>query len=72
MPLAVPCAVGDVAGALQAAPSGKLAIVADYAVDLAHGINALGRIATALAAGIDVAPFRAQNTVDPLHPNYRG
>ena len=68
----VPRAVGDVARALAAVPSKKLAIVADYAVGAAHGLNALSRIATALGADIYAAPFHVQGTVDPLHPNFRG
>ena len=47
----VPRAIADVSRALQAVPSGKLAIVADYAVGAAHGIDAVGRIATALGCG---------------------
>ncbi len=69
---AVPCAIGEVSRALQAVPPGKLAIVADYSVGAAHGIDAVGRIATALAADIYAAPFHVQGTVDPLHPNFRG
>jgi benzoylformate decarboxylase len=49
-----------------------LAIVADYAVGAAHGVDALGRIASVLDADIYAAPFHVQGTVDPLHPNYRG
>jgi benzoylformate decarboxylase len=69
---AVPRGVGDVAGALKAVPVGKLAIVTDYAVGAAHGINAVCRIATALNADVYAAPFHVQGTVDPLHPNFRG
>jgi thiamine pyrophosphate-dependent acetolactate synthase large subunit-like protein len=69
---AVPRAVGEVAGALKAVPAGKLAIVADYAVGAAHGIDAVSRIAGALSADIYAAPFHVQGTVDPLHPNFRG
>ncbi|MFO1061020.1 MAG: thiamine pyrophosphate-binding protein [Dongiaceae bacterium] len=69
---AVPRAVGEVAAALQAVPPGKLAIVADYAVGAAHGIDALGRIATMLEADLYAAPFHVQGTVDPLHPRFRG
>lgn len=68
----VPRSVGDVARALAAVPSGKLAIVADYAVSAEHGLDALGRIATALNADVYAAPFHVQGTVDPLHPNFRG
>ena len=64
--------VDDVVGALKAVPSGKLAIVADYAVGAEHALDALSRIATALAADIYAAPFHVQGTVDPLHPNFRG
>ena len=69
---AVPRAIGDVAHALKAVPAKKLAIVADYAVGAAHGLDALSRIATALDADIYAAPFHVQGTVDPLHPNFRG
>ena len=68
----VPRSVGDVVRALAAVPSGKLAIVADYAVGAGHGLDALSRIATALGADIYAAPFHVQGTVDPLHPNFRG
>jgi benzoylformate decarboxylase len=68
----VPCAIGEVAGALKAVPRGQLAIVADYAVGAAHGIEAVGRIASALGADLYAAPFHVQGTVDPLHPNFRG
>lgn len=69
---AVPRTIDEVARALQAVPSGGLAIVSDYATGAAHGIDTLGRIATALAADIYAAPFHVQGTVDPLHPNFRG
>ena len=69
---AVPRAVGDVARALAAVPSKKLAIVADYAVGAGHGLEALSRIATVLDADIYAAPFHVQGTVDPLHPNFCG
>jgi benzoylformate decarboxylase len=69
---AVPRAISDVVRALKAVPSKKLAIVADYAVGAAHGLDALNRIATALDADIYAAPFHVQGTVDPLHPNFRG
>lgn len=68
----VPHSIDDVARALQAVPSGKLAIVADYAVGAAHGIEAVSRIATKLGADIYAAPFHVQGTVDPLHPNFLG
>jgi benzoylformate decarboxylase len=68
----VPRTVGDVARALKAVPAKKLAIVADYAVGAAHGIDALSRIATVLDADIYAAPFHVQGTVDPLHANFRG
>lgn len=64
--------IGEVAGALRAVPAGKLAIVADYAVGAAHGIDAVGRIAGALGADIYAAPFHVQGTVDPLDPSFRG
>ena len=69
---AVPRAIGEVAVALKAVPAGKLAIVADYAVGAAHGVDAISRIAGALGADIYAAPFHVQGTVDPLHPNFRG
>lgn len=69
---AVPRAIDEVAGALKAVPAGRLAIVADYAVGAAHGVDDVSRIATALAADIYAAPFHVQGTVDPLHPNFRG
>jgi benzoylformate decarboxylase len=69
---AVPRGIGEVARALKAVPAGRLAIVADYAVGAAHGINAVGRIASALGADVYAAPFHVQGTVDPLHPNFRG
>jgi benzoylformate decarboxylase len=69
---AVPRAVGEVAGALKAVPARKLAIVADYAVGAAHGIDAVSRIASVLDADVYAAPFHVQGTVDPLHPNFRG
>ena len=69
---AVPRSIGDVVRALTGGPSGKLAIVADYAVGAGHGLDALGRIAAALGADIYAAPFHVQGTVDPLHPNFRG
>ena len=68
----VPRGIGEVARALKAAPAGKLAIVADYAVGAAHGVDALGRIAGALGADIYAAPFHVQGAVDPLHPNFCG
>lgn len=68
----VPHAIGEVATALSAVATGKLAIVADYAVGAAHGIDAVSRIAGALGADIYAAPFHVQGTVDPLHPNFRG
>ena len=69
---AVPRGIGEVSSVLLAVPPGKLAIVADYAVGAAHGIDALGRIATTLSADIYAAPFHVQGTVEPLHPNFRG
>jgi benzoylformate decarboxylase len=69
---AVPRAITEVSLALQTVPSGKLAIVTDYAVGAAHDVGAVSRIATALAADIYAAPFHVQGTVDPLHPNFRG
>ena len=69
---AVPCAIGEVSRALKAVPAGKLAIVADYAVGAAHGVDAVSRIATALDADVYAAPFHVQGTVDPLHPKFRG
>jgi benzoylformate decarboxylase len=69
---AVPRSIGEVARALKAVPSGKLAVVADYAVGAAHGLDALSRIATALDGDIYAAPFHVQGTVDPLHPKFRG
>ena len=69
---AVPRAITEVLQALRAVPSGKLAIVTDYAVGASHGVGAVSRIATALAADIYAAPFHVQGTVDPLHPNFRG
>jgi benzoylformate decarboxylase len=69
---AVPRTIGDVVRALKAVPAKKLAIVADYAVGAAHGLDAVSRIATALGADIYAAPFHVQGTVDPLHPNFRG
>lgn len=68
----VPRAIGEVARALKAVPAGGLAIVADYAVGAAHGVDAMSRIATALGADIYAAPFHVQRTVDPLHPNFCG
>lgn len=69
---AVPAGIGAVAERLAAVATGRLAIVADYAVGAAHGIDAVGRIASALGADIYAAPFHVQGTVDPLHPNFRG
>ena len=69
---AVPRGIGEVAGALKAVPAGKLAIVTDYAVGAAHGIDAVSRIASALRADTYAAPFHVQGTVDPLHPNFSG
>jgi benzoylformate decarboxylase len=69
---AVPQTVGDAVRALKTVPAKKLAIVADYAVGAAHGLDALSRIATVLDADIYAAPFHVQGTVDPLHPNFRG
>jgi benzoylformate decarboxylase len=68
----VPRAIDEVARALKAVPAGGLAIVADYAVGAAHGVDAMSRIATALAADLYAAPFHVQGTVDPLHPNFCG
>ena len=68
----VPQSIGDVSRVLKAVPRGKLALVTDYAVGAAHGIDAISRIATALDADIYAAPFHVQGTVDPLHPNFRG
>ena len=68
----VPRAVGEVVKALKAVPAKQLAIVADYAVGAADGLNDLSRLATALDADIFAAPFHVQGTVDPLHPNFRG
>ena len=69
---AVPRGIDAVAAALKAVPAGRLAIVADYAVGAAHGIESVSRIAGALGADIYAAPFHVQGTVDPLHPNFRG
>ena len=69
---AVPRAIGDVVRALKAVPTKKLAIIADYAVGAAHGIDAVSHIATALGADVYAAPFHVQGTVDPLHPNFCG
>jgi benzoylformate decarboxylase len=69
---AVPRGIGDVVRALKTVPSKKLAIVADYAVGAAHGLNSLSFVATALDADIYAAPFHVQGTVDPLNPNFRG
>lgn len=68
----VPRAIGEVASALRAVPMGKVAIVADYAVGAAHGVDAVSRIASTLGADIYAAPFHVQGTVDPRHPNFRG
>jgi benzoylformate decarboxylase len=68
----VPRSIDEVARALRAVPAGGLAIVTDHAVGAAHGVDDVGRIATALAADIYAAPFHVQGTVDPLHPNFRG
>ena len=68
----VPRTIGNVAHALKAVPTKKLAIVADYAVGAAHSLDALSRIATVLDADIYAAPFHVQGTVDPLHANFRG
>lgn len=68
----VPRSVGDIVQSLTSVPSGKLAIVSDYAAGAAHATNAINRIATALNADLYTAPFHVQGTVDPLHPNYRG
>lgn len=68
----VPRGIDEVARALKAVPVGGLAIVADYAVGAAHGVDDVSRVATALAADIYAAPFHVQGTVDPLHPNFRG
>src|SRR5262249_2454389 len=59
---AVPRAIGEVVRALKTVPAKKLAIVADYAVGAAHGLDALSRIATALDADIYAAPFHVQGT----------
>lgn len=69
---AVPRSIGDVSRALKAVPAGKLAIVCDYAVGAAHGVDAVSRVATALDADIYAAPFHVQGAVNPLHPNFRG
>jgi benzoylformate decarboxylase len=69
---AVPQAIGDLVRVLKAVPAKRLAIVADYAVGAAHGLDAVSRIATVLGADIYAAPFHVQGTVDPLHPNFRG
>lgn len=68
----VPRSVDDVVQNLTSVPSGKLAVVTDYAVGAAHATDAINRIATALNADIYTAPFHVQGTVDPLHSNYRG
>lgn len=68
----VPRGIDEVARALKAVPAGKLAIVADYAVGAAHGVDAVNRIASALGADVYAAPFHVQGTVDPLHPSFRG
>ena len=49
---AVPRSIAEVLQALKAVPSGKLAIVTDYAVTATHGVAAVSRTATALAADI--------------------
>jgi benzoylformate decarboxylase len=67
----VPHGIAQVARALKEVPAGGLAIVTDYAVGAAHGVEDVGRIATALGADIYAAPFHVQGTVDPLHPNFR-
>jgi benzoylformate decarboxylase len=69
---AVSRSIGDVARALKAVPAKRLAIVVDYAVGAAHGVDVLSRIATVLDADIYAAPFHVQGTVDPLHLNFRG
>jgi benzoylformate decarboxylase len=69
---AVPRAITDVVRTLKAVAPKKLAIVADYAVGAAHGLDALSHIAALLDADIYAAPFHVQGTVDPLHPNFRG
>ena len=68
----VPRAIDEVARALKAVPAGGLAIVADYAVGAANGVDDLSRIAAALAADVYAAPFHVQGTVDPLAPSFRG
>jgi benzoylformate decarboxylase len=68
----VPRKIDEVVRALKAVAEKKLAIVTDYAVGAAHGLDAVSRIATALDADIYAAPFHVQGTVDPLHPNFRG
>lgn len=67
-----PRGIDQVAHALREVPAGGLAIVTDYAVGAAHGVEEVGRIATALGADLYAAPFHVQGTVDPLHPNFRG
>lgn len=64
--------IGEVSRALKAVPAGKLAIVCDYAVGAANGVDAVSRVATALDADIYAAPFHVQGAVDPLHPNFCG
>jgi len=68
----VPRGIAQVAEELKAVPAGKLALVADYAVGAARGLDAVGRIASRLDADIYAAPFHVQGTVDPLHPKFRG
>lgn len=68
----VPRGIEAVVAALKAVAPGRLAIVADFAVGAAHGVDALGRIAEALQADVYAAPFHVQGTVDPLHPRSRG
>lgn len=64
--------IGEVASMLAEVPSGKLIIVADYAVGWDKSINHISDIATTLHADIYQAPFHVQGVVDTLHENYKG
>jgi benzoylformate decarboxylase len=69
---AVVSSIVELSAALMAVPSGRLAIVVDYAVGADKATDALGRLATELDADIYAAPFHVQGVVDPKHPSYRG
>ncbi len=68
----VPESLQDVLTALMNVPTGKLVIIADYAVGACGAIDELSLLAQHLHGDIYSAAFHVEGVVNPQSPNYRG